>query len=407
MMWASRRTLAFVAAFLLATGTAFADTGDSELISFTFIAPIINSVFGQNIIFTFMAAGLSIAGRVNSLAMNIAGGLALIALLWSITMAMLNKDSPLVAAIEPIIFAILTLLLLRNYVTVVHDVVNLGQQVITLTGSSVGEAVQSFANTFLRAFARMWVNASQRTTGINILAHSFDLFAAVVLLAIAAIMILIALKDVVGVFLIGPLALGLGVALGPLFVATIPSSYTRNWFNHWFNFLINAAMMTAISVVVMLLVNQFISQTITQITASPDGSLGKLIALALIAASMSKVFTAIPDFADGLMPGRTNAGKAISDAPGKGMVLAAAGLGKVGVKAASLVTQGVAGGISKVGQAAAAGAKAGAGGAGAAAINKAAQATGGGGGGGGGRPGAFQGRNGRSGIGSKVKPNGN
>lgn len=322
----------------------------NEVESLRLIAEIIDSVLGRSAIDMFVSAAMPIASNLNGLAMSIAGALALIALLWALLIAIISKKSAFSAMMEPVIFSALTAMLLANYAMIVGDVVNLGQRAIAASGTSVGSAFTGFINTFLGSFINIFISVLDRfefTWGFFSIV--LEAVIALVILAGAGVLILIAIKDIVAVFLTGPVALGIGVAVGPLFIATLPMPATRRWFDQWINFLINAAMLTALAVIVMVLIQNAILNTVQGFMTGETGTVGKLVAIAMIAASLSKVFQAIPSFADALFPGRTGAGSAMSSSPGNMIANVAQGA----VRGASNVANGAykaAAGMQKAGQ---------------------------------------------------------
>ena len=308
----------------------------NEVESLRLIAQVIDSVLGRSTIDMFVGAGMPIASNLNGLAMSIAGALALIALLWALLIAMLSKKSAFSAMMEPVIFSALTAMLLTNYGMIVGDVVDLGQKAISASGTSVGTAFTNFVDTFFGSFINIFISVLSRFKfSWGFFSIVLEAVIALVILAGAGVLILIAMKDIVAVFLTGPVALGIGVAVGPLFIATLPMPATRRWFDQWINFLINAAMLTALAVIVMVLIQNAILNTMKGFMVGQTGTVGKLLALALIAASLSKVFQAIPSFADALFPGRTGAGSAMSSAPGNMIANAAQGAVKGASNAAN------------------------------------------------------------------------
>lgn len=285
-----------------------------ELFSLKLIEDIINGVFGKNTVEMFVSGAMSIAGSLNGLAMSLAGILALVAILWGLLFAILEQKSVFSPTMETLIFSVLTVLLLGNYEMIVRDVVNLGQKTLEATGSSVGQAFTNFVHAFVTVFVKLFDQAISRIDlSWDFFKVAIEVIISLVFLVIAAIFVFIALIELVSVFLLGPVALGIGVALGPLFVATLPWQVSRGWLKKWVDFLITAAMVTAIAVIVMTLIQNVLVETVKLIGATGEGggTIGRVVAFALISASMSKIFANIPAFADALFPGRASIGGAM------------------------------------------------------------------------------------------------
>lgn len=288
----------------------------SELFSLEFLAPLINRVFGQNVIDVFVQSALSIAGNLTGFALSLAGVLAIISTLWSVMIAMTTRSSPLTAMLEPLIFSVLTYLLLSNYSMVVGDVVQLGKKIIEMSGSTLGDSFQDFINSCLHAFQRLWRLTLDRDGNIGLL-NFFSLgverIVTIVILVIALAFMLLSIKTLVSVLLLGPVSLGVGIAVGPLLIATLAGNYTRKWVDQWLAYMINAAVLTAFIVIVLVLMKNSVTTVINDIVGarnevSHGGTLGRVLALALIIASLGGVFSSIPDMVSAMLPGRLGAG---------------------------------------------------------------------------------------------------
>lgn len=279
------------------------------------IGGTIDRALGGNLVQNFKTSGLSIASGLMGGAKILGGALALAALLWEIILALIKGESTLPATTECLLYAVVTAALLGNYTQIVNDIVGLGTWLIGATGKTLGTATHDFIQSIYTKLIDVIVKAIENMSTINIVKLSASLIDAVIaifLIAIAAFFMIISLVELIGVVLAGPVVIGIAVALGPLFVATLASSWTRRWFSQWINFLVNGAMLTGLVVVVLMLVTGFIT---LNVGAPSSGYLsGEALMLALLAAGMGKIFSAIPSMADGLFPGRTSAGSASAGA---------------------------------------------------------------------------------------------
>lgn len=293
------------------------DSGNAQ--SLTVIQSVIENLFGSgsgNLLEKFVASGLTIASGLNSVALPLAGALALASMLWHIMLAMANRKSATDAAIEGILFAVLTAFLIAQYASIVTSVVGFGQTILTSTGFNLGQAVTNFMNGFLAKFIDVIVKGFEAFGSVNWFLGATDILFGVALMVLACFFAFMAMIELVGVLLIGPVVLGLAIAIGPIFIACLASTFTRRWFNQWFNFLINGAVLSAITVIVLTLLTQVVTLGIGTIG---QGSVsGQAIAMALIAVGSAKIFSSIPGFADSILPGRTGAGSAVTSADGLG-----------------------------------------------------------------------------------------
>lgn len=311
-----RPVIAVLLLGLLTPGVASAADQASELFSLEFLAPLINRVFGQGVIDVFVQSALSISGNLTGFALSLAGILAVISTLWSVMLAMTTRTSPLTAMLEPLIFSVLTYLLLSNYAMVVGDVVQLGKKLIQMSGSSLGDSFQDFVNSCLHAFQRLWRLTLDREGNLGLLQFlqlGVERLVTIVLLVLAFILMLLSIKTLVSVLLLGPVALGIGIAVGPLLIATLAGSYTRKWVDQWLAYMINATVLTAFVVIVLVLMKNSVTTVINDLVdvgndISHGGTLGRVLALALIIASLGGVFSAVPDMVSAMLPGRLGGG---------------------------------------------------------------------------------------------------
>ena len=244
----------------------------------------------------------------------IAGSLALATILWIIVISLVKNESVLPGVTEELIYAIITAALLGWYAQIVNDIVGLGEWVLATTGGSLRQAVVGFVDGMMAKIIDVIVKGFQNVVSLKgwLLGGAIDWAISILLLLVATYFMVIALLELIGVVLAGPVVIGIAVALGPLFIASFASQWTRRWFNQWINFFVNGAMLTAMVVVVLTLINNVV---VRDIGLAPSGFLaGEALALALLAAGMGKIFSSIPSLADGLFPGRTGAGSASAGA---------------------------------------------------------------------------------------------
>ncbi|ABM39512.1 type IV secretion system protein [Polaromonas naphthalenivorans] len=308
------------AALAANTPAAVKDSGNAQ--SLTVIQTVIENLFGksnsgESLIKRFTGSGLTIAGSLTStVALPLAGALALASMLWHIMLAMANRKSPTDAAIEGILFAVLTAFLISQYASIVRDVVKFGDMVITATGGTVGESVTNFMTGFLVKFIDVIVKGFSAFSITSWLTGSADMLFGVALMVLACFFAFTAMIELVGVLLMGPVVVGLAIAIGPIFIACLASTFTRRWFNQWFNFLVGGAFLTAVTVIVLKLLTEVVT---AGVGAIGEGSVsGQALAMAMIAVGTAKIFAAIPNFADSILPGRTGAGQAVTSGDGLG-----------------------------------------------------------------------------------------
>jgi type IV secretory pathway VirB6-like protein len=310
--------LPFFAAFLvMLTLTASASAADSttpNTDSILGVTAAIESVVGQNLVNRFMAGGLQISAQMTEYAKILAGALLTVHILWQITMNMVNNKEILEGVIEDLVFGAVVVFLLYLYPVIVKDIVEFGQKIMDLGASGgIAEAVSKFIRALWGQMATIFKESISQLSSWNgfldYLGKSIDMVIALFFSFFALILGALALAEVLSVVILGPVIIGLSIALGPLFVAMLATSWTRRWFDQWLNFFINGALLTAIMAILLSLISNVL---LNQLSSSVWGSslTGGALAMAILCLSLGKIISAVPSFADALLPGRTGAGSA-------------------------------------------------------------------------------------------------
>lgn len=298
----------FLIGLLFLASISHAKEGEilKDIESIKVIAPVVNYIFGKSTLDLFVKTATGMAGKFTGFALQLAGLLALISVLWSVMMAMSSKQHPLAAIIEPLVFAVLTALFLSNYGVIVNDVVALGQKAIEFSGSSVGDAFSNFFNSMFGGVFKIMKSIYDRFSfTLDFGKALIEALIAIFLLIVALVMTAYSIKNLVSTLLLGPILLGIGVAVGPLAVAALASKFSRPWFKKWVEHLIASALLTAFVVIVLVLLKEAITSIVSEVIGDGDGTIGKLLALVIIIASLADIFDKLPSVANAMMPGST------------------------------------------------------------------------------------------------------
>lgn len=274
------------------------------------ISDIVTKSLGINILQRFVKAAEPVARDLKSYALILGGALALASMTWNIMMAIALRDSPMDVALEAIIYASMAAFLIANYGLIVGDLVAVGSKIITASGfGDLSTVLADFIfSYFQKLFETVMTGLAKMASFTGWFTGALDLIISGVLLVVAFVFGIRALIELIGVALLGPVLVGVGIAVGPLFIACLASNWTRSWFQKWLDFLLNGTVLTAIVVIVVGLVKNVI------VVSNPvvGGSLtGEALSLALISVALGKIFSSIPGMVDALLPGRSH-GKAMS-----------------------------------------------------------------------------------------------
>lgn len=275
---------------------------------------VVNAVIGNDFVDRVINAAKGLAGSLKSVAMALAGVLALIQLIWNAMLAMLEKKPVIPAVLETVLFSLIAAALLTNYSVVVDTVYGIAKSVLSAVGLDIGQTFMDFIKSLYDPVARLFVNIGKSFGEAWGTWKIVDVVAEIVLtvlvLVVAIYFIVVSLVSLLGVFIMGPIFLGVGIVIGPLMVATIVSRYTRAWFGQWLNYLVSSAFLTVGAVIVLKLLSTIFASSFEKF--GEGKSAATALGIAMIAAGMTKLFESIPSITDAIFPGRTGAAGAIN-----------------------------------------------------------------------------------------------
>lgn len=275
---------------------------------------LVNQVFGASLAENLKTQGLSMSDSMVGPANMLAGGLLTVTLFWRATLAMVNKTSMALVAFEVLLFGIIAVALINNYAMVVEQIWDIAMSALNAIGLSIGDTFADFLTAFFKPIGDIsarWVLETQGKTWFSKVFDSatLDWIGSLLLIIVIIILAAMAVINVVGIFLMGPVFFAVGVVFGPMFIATIVSDYTRKWFDQWLNFMVGAAFLTAVAVAVMKLLTLTVGNAVTNLQGG--SSTYAMLGVALLMSAASKLFGAVPSITDAIFPGRTGAGSAI------------------------------------------------------------------------------------------------
>ncbi len=300
----------------------------SNIQSISIITSMVSSIVGTGFAMKFINAGKAIAAKFTQGALTIAGALALMTLIWEITINMKDGKPLLEGVVETMMFCAVVMFLISKYTMIVDDLRGIGEYILQqVAGGDIGSAVSQFISTFLVKIFQMVSQSWAELTKLQSIFEIVDALLALVLSLAAFGFALMATVEILSVALVGPFTFALGIALGPFFVCTLVSSWTRRWFDQWINFMVNAACLTGILAIALAIISTaVIAGSPVMSTATGNSLAAEALGLALFASIMGKLISAVPNYADALFPGRTSAGSAVSRPNVKPITQALSGL---------------------------------------------------------------------------------
>lgn len=279
---------------------------------------IVDNAFGKTFAERLKSNAVSLASGTTTVANAIAGALAAVTLLWAVMVAMVEKKSVIGATFEVLLFGIVAAALINNYQTVVDQVWGTANDILSAVGLDIPTTFGNFLTSFFTPIgnlvARMVDAFGAGFWTLDFAGAVIDSIFSVLLLLVILILLIYSLVHIVGVFVMGPVFFAVGVVFGPIMMATIVSSYTRQWFNQWLNFLVGSAFLSVVAVTVLRLLTLTIENAVTSLATQGSSTLA-LLGVAILMAMASKLYQAVPSITDAIFPGRTGAGKAIGVLP--------------------------------------------------------------------------------------------
>ena len=342
----------FAAILILASGASFAQaSADPTASMWTNLASIADNFFNnfnifQNADSLILGAGLGISQKLMSTALTLGGSLALINLLWvAIDHLVLRGHRDLIwpPIIHSVVMAVITGAVLRAYPLLAQGAIDFFMGVTNLvSGSASTSQVQSIGNQLTNLAINGIKSALESVHAFDwnakaILLIIIDVFLTLIVGLFCMIMAILMFVSVVSSIFTGTLMAGLAIALGPLFIATIASGFTRTFFDKWFGFLCSALFVKVVVMTMLaLLVGIFDSSTNAQNSVGQMNAggfaFGKLLVLAVSLWIMKQLMESAPNIASALMPG--GLGVSVKSAMGTA-VAAASGVVGAGLAAAT------------------------------------------------------------------------
>ncbi|MBN3761059.1 type IV secretion system protein [Burkholderia sp. Ac-20365] len=199
---------------------------------------------------------------------------------------------------------------LKNYTSVITGVQNIFKSMLvgSLSNGLTGQIAQLFAN-FMSGLANGFLgelNAIACADFTSSLAVYFNSFINLLCLLVAAFLAVFALAELVGVLLTGSVLMGVGISVGPYFVVSGVTPWSKGFMDKWLSFSMGAFFYKTLITIVLALMNGVMSSVITQL-ASYNGTtglpLGTVIALVGLMWVMRHIFMGIPGIAAALVGG--------------------------------------------------------------------------------------------------------
>lgn len=308
---------------------------NAEVASLQLIYKGVESKFGNDMLQAMADSGKAIAGNLIDPARALGGALLLAYILFGISKNLAAQKATLGFVIDALVVGGIVAGILGAYDIVVSSAVSLATGLNGIVGGDNPLNVLStfFAQLF-RGLASAWEKGSAEWKCANAaqaLAFLGEIILAVLILLVALWFICTAILEIFTAIALGPILLGLAIAVGPIFIVTFVTPITKAFFDRWLGFIVGAAIFQFIAYTIVVLIGQFLG-TIAQ---SDMSFLAQAISIALIAAVLGKVFQQVPSIVSSLVPGSLGV-SSVSGTATAGAMLANAAVASAAVAGATI-----------------------------------------------------------------------
>lgn len=283
----------------------------------------------------FTSEAITISGRLIPFALILAGTFLLIAILSSVVKTMIESKPIGGVIVDHLITGSIVMGLLGSYDLLMELAVSVAGSLNSLVGgSSPMNAIIMFGNKLFGALGNV-ANAVSNTfscgSWIDAILNLGPSIIIILLILVAAIFMILALVEMIFILLLGPITMSVAIAVGPLFVATYSTAFTKPWFDKWLGFLTGAMLIQFVAFILLEILGNTMNAITSQYTSQTSELLGVALSLAMVSFVMGSIFKQVPGMVNAMIPGSTGVSNA----------------GNVGDKVASLATGAIGGVASK------------------------------------------------------------
>lgn len=267
------------------------------------------------------------AGKVTGVAGSLGGILAISYLMWKTIQSVAGSGEPMSAImVESLIPAGIVGVVLTQYSTLIGGFQGLFSSLVSaLTGGgTLSNALTSFAQSLFTSLGSAFNSAATGLACITVwkatLSNVLDSFFTLLLMIVAACIGFIALAEVVGVLLTGIVLVGIGIGVGPVFIACGVCKWSEGFMHSWLRFLLGGMSYTMLVSVVLSLLSGALTNASTTLssqggtapgaTSSTGSGLHIGVALGFVGLMwvLKHVFASVPSIAKELVGGGSSGG---------------------------------------------------------------------------------------------------
>jgi type IV secretory pathway VirB6-like protein len=319
-----------------AIGSSCAKTQALDVKSLPKITDSLKSSLDSSMLSGFTSTANGIANQLKGFGLALGGTLLLISMFSALAKAMVSNKSYGDIVVDHLITGAIIAAVIGSYETFSGYAVYVATYLnVIVGGTSPFAAILDLAVTFFASIGGISdaIGGSLSCLGIGdipgLAGKLVDAIVSYILILIALVFLLLALGEIIYVLMLGPIALGVGVIVGPLAIATLAAGFTKEFFGKWLGFISAAALTQFVAYAILKLLGSFVTQGM----ASTGSFAAQALGIALIAYSAGKIFAMAPGMANALVPGTTGMSGVGGGGLATGMAITSGALAGVAVGA--------------------------------------------------------------------------
>lgn len=295
---------------------------------------------GRDLSATLSSAGYSIAATMTPTALNIAGALGVVYLLYEVMQFLSGRTKSMLQVLFDVgIPCLFAAAFISQYATLLPKFEGFLDVFRNLAGGMSGGSSDPFTgilNVYTAVIGKITDAVQQAFTAargaMNIsdgptkfMVTLVDLLLTVLFALAILVLLLIGVAEVLGLLLIGPFLFAVGVAFGPIMIAGLVTPWTRDYFTKWVQFLVISAGLTGVINVIFTIAKQLMDKVAVGTDTGEPTAVG-LVIIAILILTINSMISQAPSIASALFPGHVGVSKSTGGAVASAAKKAATGM---------------------------------------------------------------------------------